>query len=154
MRVFTGLDDLERAVGQELGVSSWHTVAADRVLAFADATGDHHWLHTSPDRAAASPFGSLIAHGYLTLALTSAFVEEIYDLEGVAMRVNYGLDKVRFARAVPVGSRLRGRAVLEQVDRRAGSALVAIKMTVEMTGETQLPAEVVCVARTLTYVTE
>ncbi|MFF6983487.1 MaoC family dehydratase [Streptomyces sp. NPDC008343] len=150
MRVFTDLDRLEAAVGEPLGVSSWHDVSQERVLAFADATGDFNWLHTSPERAAATAFGSTIAHGYLTLALTSAFAEEMYRLDGVAMRINYGLDKVRFVRAVPVGARVRGRGVLRRVDRRPGAALVAITMTVE----TEQPAEVVCVAETLTYVTE
>jgi acyl dehydratase len=148
VRVFTNLGQLEGSVGEVLGSSDWHDITQERVLAFADATGDHNWLHTSPELASASPFGSTIAHGYLTLALTAAFAEEIYQVDVVAMRVNYGLDRVRFVRPVPVGSQVRGTATLRRFERRADAALLGIEMTVE----TRSPAQTVCVADTLTYV--
>lgn len=147
MRIFTDLTQLEAAVGETLGTSDWYDITEERVTAFADATEDHNWLHTSPERAAASPFGTTIAHGYLTLALTAAFAEGIYEISGATIRVNYGLDRVRFVSAVAVGSQIRGTAVLRRVERRDDAAVLAVQMTVE----TKDPARTVCVADTLTY---
>ncbi len=106
-QVFTSAPELRAAVGQELGVSDWLEVDQKRIDLFADATGDHQWIHVDPERAAEGPFGSTIAHGYLTLSLLPALVPQILRVEGVRMGVNYGTDKVRFPAPVPVGSRLR-----------------------------------------------
>jgi len=103
-KIFQGIDELQQAAGTHLGYSDWHTVTQQQIDLFADATGDHQWIHIDPDKAAAGPFGSTIAHGYLTLSLVPMFVSEIYDVQGVSMGVNYGVDKVRFPAPVPVGS--------------------------------------------------
>lgn len=112
MRVFTGPEDLAAAVGEEIGTSTWLTIDQQRIDTFADATGDHQWIHVDPERAAGGPFGTTIAHGYLTLSLVVPFMLEIYRVENRTHAVNYGLNKVRFVAPVPVGSRLRGRLVL------------------------------------------
>ena len=121
MRVFTTLDEVSAAVGQELGTSDWLLVDQDRVDAFADATGDHQWIHVDVERAKAGPFGGPIAHGYLTLSLGPMLGDQTWRVEGVAMGVNYGIDKLRFPAPVPVGSRLRlGVQVLEVTDIDGG----------------------------------
>ena len=101
MRIFDGIPELTAAAGEELGTSDWLTVDQDRINAFADATGDHQWIHVDTERAAAGPFGGTIAHGMLTLSLLSAFLPQIYRVDGVAMVINYGLNKVRFPAPVP-----------------------------------------------------
>src|SRR3954454_14615676 len=107
--------ELESLVGEELGSSDWHLVDQERVNSFAEVTGDHQWIHVDPERAAAGPFGGTIAHGYLTLSLSNAFLPEIVEFRGITMGVNYGTGKVRFPAPVPVGSRIRGRATLTEV---------------------------------------
>ncbi len=131
---FRGIDELARAVGTHLGHSAWHTISQEQVDRFADATGDHQWIHVAQERAARGPFGSTIAHGYLTLSLVPMLAWEIYTVEGVSMGVNYGANKVRFPSPVPVGSRVRGGVellALEEVP--AGHQLVA-RVTVEREG--------------------
>ena len=108
--VFDGLDEVRAAVGRDLGNSDWLEITQERVNQFAEATGDHQWIHVDPERAAAGPFGGTIAHGYLTLSLSNAFLPEIVEVRGVPMGVNYGTGKVRFPAPVPVGSRMRRRA--------------------------------------------
>ncbi|MDQ4119349.1 MAG: MaoC family dehydratase [Actinomycetota bacterium] len=134
MMTFRGIDELARAVGTHLGHSAWHTISQEQVDRFADATGDHQWIHVAQERAARGPFGSTIAHGYLTLSLVPMLAWEIYTVEGVSMGVNYGANKVRFPSPVPVGSRVRGGVellALEEVP--AGHQLVA-RVTVEREG--------------------
>jgi acyl dehydratase len=111
-RVFSSLDEFKAAAGEELGTSDWVTVTQEQIDTFADATGDHQWIHVDPERAASGPFGGTIAHGYLTLSLLPVFVEQIYTIEGLAFGMNYGANKVRFPSPVPVDSRLRATATL------------------------------------------
>jgi acyl dehydratase len=111
-RVFSSLDEFKAAAGEELGTSDWVTVTQQQIDTFADATGDHQWIHVDPERAASGPFGGTIAHGYLTLSLLPVFVEQIYTIEGLAFGMNYGANKVRFPSPVPVDSRLRATATL------------------------------------------
>ncbi|GAB2815770.1 MaoC family dehydratase [Streptomyces daliensis] len=145
-RVFTSTDELAAAVGEELGTSDWLTIDQKRVDLFADATGDHQWIHVDPERAKEGPFGTTIAHGYLTLSLLPALVPQIMRVEGMKMGVNYGVNKVRFPAPVPVGSRLRARAELSEItDVGGGAVQVAAKVTIEREGGDKP----VCVAETL-----
>ena len=115
MRTFTNLEELRSAVGSEIGTSEWFPVDQERIDTFADATGDHQWIHVDVDRAAAGPFGAPIAHGYLTLSLLVPMMAQIYQVSGMRMGVNYGLDRVRFVSPVPAGSRVRARATLREI---------------------------------------
>jgi acyl dehydratase len=112
MKIFETLADLAACVGQEVAVSDWITITQEQVNQFADATGDHQWIHVDPQRARQGPFGAPIAHGFLTLSLLPRFFESSLDVRGSRMGVNYGLNKVRFTAPVPVGSRLRARLSL------------------------------------------
>ncbi|MBA0124992.1 MaoC family dehydratase [Haloechinothrix sp. YIM 98757] len=134
MRVFHGLDELKQAVGEHLGYSEWHTISQERVNQFAEATGDHQWIHVDPERAAHGPFGGTIAHGYLTLSLLPMLSQEIYRVEGLSMGVNYGSNKVRFPAAVPVGSRVRAGAELVDVAAGQNGAQATVRVTVELEG--------------------
>lgn len=129
--VVLGLAGLSSLVGSELGTSDWHEVTQSQVDAFADATGDHQWIHVDPERAAKSPFGSTIAHGYLTLALVPALLAEAVRVEGISMGVNYGANRIRFPSPVPVGSRLRLRARLDALDEVQGGAQGTLSITME-----------------------
>jgi acyl dehydratase len=145
-RVFTSADELRAAVGQELGTSDWLEIDQKRIDLFADATGDHQWIHVDPERASEGPFGSTIAHGYLTLSLLPALVPQIMRVEGVRMGVNYGSNKVRFPSPVPVGSRLRARATLTDVSETPdGGVQITAQVTVERDGGDKP----VCVAQSL-----
>lgn len=132
--VFETPDDLLGAVGSELGTSEWVTIEQDRIDGFADATGDHQWIHVDPAAAAAGPFGATIAHGYLTLALTNQFLPQIVRVDGVSMGINYGVNKVRFPQPVTVGSRVRGHATLTAADEIGGGVQAVITITVEIEG--------------------
>ena len=145
MRVFSGLEELAAAAGEQLGVSEWHTVTQQQVDEFARATGDEQWIHVDPVRAAAGPFGAPIAHGYLTLSLVPMLVREVYAIEGLAMGVNYGCNKVRFPAPVPVGSRVRGAVELLSVTPAAMGSQVTTRVTIELEGSDK-PA---CVAETV-----
>ena len=145
MRIFLSLDEIKAAAGTELGVSDWLEIDQQRVDRFAEATGDHQWIHVDPQRAASGPFGTTIAHGYLTLSLIPYFAVQNYRIEGGRMSVNYGLDKVRFITPVPVGSRLRGRTELVTVDELESGAQLSFRTTIEIEG-VERPA---CVAETL-----
>jgi acyl dehydratase len=145
MRVFTGLDDLLQAQGTLLGASEWLTIEQERIDRFAEATGDHQWIHVDPERAAAGPFGATIAHGYLTLSLLPYFAAQNYRIDGARMSVNYGLNKVRFISPVHVGSRLRGVTELAEVGVLDTGAQLVFRTTIELEGS-QKPA---CVAETL-----
>lgn len=116
MRTFETLADLAVCVGQEVAVSEWTTITQEQVNRFAEATGDHQWIHVDVERAKAGPFGAPIAHGFLTLSLLPSFFDTALDIKGVRMGVNYGLNRVRFPSPVPVGSRLRGRLTLQSAE--------------------------------------
>ena len=146
MRVFNGIDELEAAVGEDLGTSSWHTVTQEEVNLFAEATGDHQWIHVDVEKAKDSPYGGTIAHGYLTLSLIPRFAYEVYRVDGLSSMLNYGANKVRFPTPVPVGSRIRGHIALQEVTRGEGMAQAVARMTVELEGS----AKPACVAETVT----
>jgi acyl dehydratase len=116
MRTFETLAGLAACVGQEVAVSDWTTVTQEQVNRFAEATGDHQWIHVDVERAKAGPFGAPIAHGFLTLSLLPAFFDAALDIKGARMGVNYGLNRVRFPSPVPVGSRLRARLTLQAAE--------------------------------------
>jgi acyl dehydratase len=145
MRSFEHLTDLQTLVGQELGVSDWISVDQQRIDLFAAATGDHQWIHVDPVRAAKGPFGTTIAHGFLTLSLLPEMSASAFELRDSRMGVNYGLGKVRFPAPVPAGSRLRGRFRLTRYDPLEGGA----QLTVEVTMEREGADKPVCVAESL-----
>ena len=145
MRVFQTFDELTEAVGQDLGSTEWFEVTQERVDAFADATGDHQWIHVDVDRAKDGPFKGTIAHGYLTLSLIPQFTPELFSLETPGAKLNYGVNKVRFPNPVKVGSRIRAQAEIADVsDVPAGKQMVT-RYTIEIEGESK-PA---CVAETV-----
>ena len=126
--------DLNRAVGQHLGYSEWLTITQERINQFAEATGDHQWIHVDPVRAKDGPFGACIAHGYLTLSLVNLFLPQIVEVRGIRMGVNYGVDKVRFPAPVRVGARIRGGGELIRVEEVKGGVQATIRVTVEIEG--------------------
>jgi acyl dehydratase len=145
MRTFTSTDQLSDAVGEDLGTTEWLEITQDRVDAFADATGDHQWIHVDVDRAKEGPFGGTIAHGYLTLSLIPQFTPELFELETPGAKLNYGVNKVRFPNPVKVGKRIRATAQIAEVtDVPAGKQLVT-RYTLEIEDESK-PA---CVAETV-----
>ena len=131
---FNGIDEVRAAVGTHLGYSDWLEIDQARIDLFADATGDHQWIHVDPERAADGPFGTTIAHGYLTVSLTNLFLPQIVEVRGVSMGVNYGVNKIRFPAPVPVGSRLRAGAELTAVDEVHGGVQTTMTITVEIEG--------------------
>lgn len=142
---FGSIDELRTSVGEHLGYSEWWEITQDRVNAFADATDDHQFIHVDPERAAQTPFGGPIAHGYLTLSMAVPLVSQIVAVEGIRMAVNYGTNKVRFPAPVPVGSRLRAGAVLQSVEDVPGGVQVVLAVTFEVEGGDKP----VCVAETV-----
>jgi acyl dehydratase len=139
MRVFNGVDDLRGAVGTRVGSSDWVTVEQDRIDTFADATGDHQWIHVDADRAKDGPFTTTIAHGFLTLSLLPVLLAQVYKVDGVRMGINYGLNKVRFTSPLPVGSKIRGSVELADVTDVDGGVQITNTVTVEIEGS-QRPA--------------
>ncbi|MEU6330139.1 MaoC family dehydratase [Streptomyces sp. NPDC047049] len=133
-RVFGSLDELRGAVGEELGTSDWLEIDQKRIDLFAEATGDHQWIHVDQEKAAAGPFGTTIAHGYLTLSLLPAFVPQLMRVDNVKMGINYGTNKVRFPATVPVGSRLRATARIADVTEVPGGVQLATVVTIEREG--------------------
>ncbi|MER6012862.1 MaoC family dehydratase [Streptomyces bluensis] len=133
-RTFTSADELKAAVGEQLGYSDWLEIDQKRIDLFAEATGDHQWIHVDPERAATGPFGTTIAHGYLTLSLLPLLVPQVMKVDNVTMGVNYGTNKVRFPAPVPVGSRLRATAVLKEVTEAGGGVQVTAAVSVEREG--------------------
>ncbi|MDF2667474.1 MAG: acyl dehydratase [Microbacterium sp.] len=127
-------DDIAGLAGTDLGWSDWLEVTQDRVDLFADATDDHQWIHTDPERAKDGPFGGAIAHGFLSLSLAVKFWTELLDVTGVITKVNYGLDKVRFISPVKVGSRVRMNAVIAEITEIAGGYQLAVDQTIEIDG--------------------
>ncbi|AKE91601.1 MULTISPECIES: MaoC family dehydratase [Rhodococcus] len=134
MRTFNGIDEIEAAVGEDLGHSDWLEITQERVNQFADATGDHQWIHVDPERAKSGPFGRTIAHGYLTLSLLPVLGSQIFAIEGLKMKINYGANKVRFPSPVPVGSKVRATAKFASLERTAKGANLTVTYTVEAEG--------------------
>jgi acyl dehydratase len=145
MRVFSNIDEFTQAKGEHLGRGDWHVVTQEQVDTFADATGDHQWIHVDTERAKAGPFGTTIAHGYLTLSLIPMLGAQIYTVQGLSMGINYGTNKVRFPKPVPVGSKVRASADLVDVSDVAQGKQAVVRYTIEIEGEDK-PA---CVAETV-----
>jgi acyl dehydratase len=144
--VINGLDELETRVGADLGRSQWMQVTQERVDKFADATGDHQWIHVDVEAARSGPFGGTIAHGYLTLSLVIPMFSELLSVQGVRMGINYGLNRVRFPTPVPVGSRIRLAGKLAAVEELSGDSMqVLVDLTVELEGS----AKPACVAQAI-----
>jgi acyl dehydratase len=134
--VFARPADLHAAVGQPLGESDWLTITQERIDLFAEATGDHQWIHVDPVRAKQGPFGATIAHGYLTQSLVNHFLPQILEVRGITMGVNYGADRVRFPAPVPVGARIRGRGELLSAEAtKDGGVQAVVRVTVEIEGQ-------------------
>src|SRR5919112_817420 len=131
MRTITGLEELKAAEGDTLGTSDWHEVTQEAIDTFADVTGDHQWIHVDPERAKDTPFGGTIAHGYYTLSLAPRFMEEVVRFDGFAFALNYGLGKVRFPAALPVGKRVRASVTLAKVEDIQGGAQVTLAYAFE-----------------------
>lgn len=146
MKTFKTLSELAACTGQEVAVSDWITITQQQVNLFAEATGDHQWIHVDPEKARTGPFGGPIAHGFLTLSLLPKFFEASFEIIGSRLGVNYGLNRVRFTAPVPVGSRLRARMKLlaaEPIDN------AGMQMSWEVTVEREGSAKPVCVAESL-----
>ena len=134
-QVFNSAAAVLQAVGQDLGTTEWLRISQERIQTFADATGDHQWIHVDPDRARQGPFGTTIAHGYLTLSLANLFLPQLVQYEGLKMGVNYGCDKVRFPAPVPVGSHVRGHGQVIAAEPVAGDGVqVTVRITVQIQG--------------------
>jgi acyl dehydratase len=134
-------------VGAELGPTDWIDIDQARIDLFADATGDHQWIHVDPERAAAGPFGATIAHGYLTLSLVNLFLPGLVSVDGASMGVNVGLEKVRFPAPVPAGSRVRGRGLVVSADEVGGGVQVVVRVTIEVEGNDKPAAVIDTVSR-------
>jgi acyl dehydratase len=143
--IFHSAEELRAAIGRQTGPTDWVAMEQSRIDAFADATDDHQWIHVDPARAAAGPFGSTIAHGYLTLSLVNLFLPDLVRVDGAKMGVNYGTGKVRFPAAVKVGARIRGRAQVIEATDVPGGVQVMVRVTIEIEGGDR-PA---CVADTI-----
>ncbi len=128
-------DTLLTLSGKDLGVTDYREISQEQVNTFADATDDHQWIHVDPERAKEGPFGAPIAHGFLTLSLIIPFWGELFDVEGVTTKLNYGLDKVRFTAPVPVGSKVRMRARIAEVAEVKGGAQIKVEATIEIEGQ-------------------
>lgn len=150
-RIFATADELTAAVGEHLGFSDWVLVDQARIDAFADATGDHQWIHVDPDRAASGPFGSTVAHGYLTLSLLPVLVASLADYAGWPVKINYGSNKVRFPMPVPVNSSVRAGVQVAAVTEVPAGVQVEMTVTVEIrTPSGDIAAKPALVAETLT----
>ncbi|WHU46100.1 MaoC family dehydratase [Gordonia sp. L191] len=149
-RVFSSLDDVKAAIGEDLGSGEWLEITQERVNQFAEATGDHQWIHVDPERAKAGPFGAPIAHGFLTLSLLPMLAGSIFTVEGPKLVINYGLNKVRFPNPVPVGSRIRANAVITSVEEGPKGVTMVVVNTVEIEGSDK-PACVAENVRVMVY---
>jgi acyl dehydratase len=145
MRSFETIAEFKDLVGQEIGVSDWITVTQERIQLFADATNDHQWIHLDAERAKAGPFGTTIAHGFLTLSLLPEMAASAFGVRETRMGVNYGLNKVRFPAPVPSGSRLRGRFKLIGYEPLEGGAQLTVQVTMEREGSDKP----VCIAESI-----
>ncbi len=137
--------DLMEGVGKTAGPTDWVAIEQSRINMFADATDDHQWIHTDPERAASGPFGGAIAHGYLTLAMVNRFLPDLLEVKHISMGVNYGCGKVRFPNVVKAGARIRGRAEVIDVEEVKGGVQSTVRVTIEVEGEDR-PA---CIADTI-----
>jgi len=146
MKIFSSYSDVTAFIGQSLPATEWLEVTQTQINQFADATGDHQWIHIDPERAAKGPFGSTIAHGFLTLSLLPQLMQSSYAIDGARMGVNYGLNRVRFPAPVPAGSRVRGHAKLLAAEAIAPDGL---QMTWEITIEREGGDKPVCVAESV-----
>ena len=146
-RQFGSLDELRAAAGTRLGSSDWFTITQERIDRFADATDDHQWIHVDPEQAKAGPFGGTVAHGFLTLSLLPVLLGQVYQVSGVRMAVNYGLDRVRFPAPALSGSRVRARVDLLEVADVAGGVQVKSEVTVEAEGQPKPVCVAVALAR-------
>jgi acyl dehydratase len=145
MRKFGSLDEFVAAKGEDLGYSEWHTITQEQVNAFAEATGDHQWIHIDVERAKSGPFGGTIAHGYLTVSLLPILMTEIFRVENITMGINYGLDRVRFPAPVLTGSKIRASATLTDVKPNPLGLRAYIRITIEIEGQ----EKAACVADTI-----
>ena len=145
MRVFSSFEEIESAAGEEIGTTDWVEITQDRVNQFADATGDHQWIHVDVDKAKDGPFGGTIAHGYLTLSLLPWLGSQVFTLETPGAKLNYGVNKVRFPSPVPVGSRVRATASVGEVTDVSAGKQLTLKYVVEIEDQDK-PA---CVAETV-----
>jgi len=143
--VLKDIDELKARASSHLGYSQWREITQDQVNQFADATDDHQWIHVDVERAKSGPFGQTIAQGYLTLSLAVPMLEEILDVKGTKLIVNYGLNRVRFPAPVPVGSRIRLGALLKQVEDASGGVQAFVEATFELEGGAKPP----CIAEIL-----
>ena len=134
-RTINGIDELKALVGEELGTSDWLEITQERVNQFAEATGDHQWIHVDPERAKDGPFGGTIAHGYLTMSLGPVLLPQVVTVTGFSMALNYGLNKLRFPSPVPVGSKLRLSAQLMDVEDINGGVQTTYRLTFEVEGQ-------------------
>jgi acyl dehydratase len=147
MKIYETLEDLKPLVGENIGTSDWLPIDQQRINKFADATGDHQWIHVDVGRAKSGPFGTPIAHGFLTLSLLPAFLQTAFEIRKSTMGVNYGLNKVRFIKPVPVNSRLRAHFKLLNWEPLDGNgAQLLIEMSIELEGA----SKPVCVAESIT----
>jgi acyl dehydratase len=147
--VLDGVDAVIKAVGNHLGYSDWLEITQDRIDGFADATGDHQWIHVDRERAKDGPFGTTIAHGYLTMSLSNLFLPQIVDVQGFDLGVNYGVNKVRFPAPVPVGSRIRAGAELVEAEPVPGGVQTIVRITIEVEGGSKPACIVEAVSRYL-----
>jgi acyl dehydratase len=129
------IEELEQSGERELGTSAWQTITQEQINTFADATGDHQWIHVDPERAAEGPFGTTVAHGYLTLSMLPMLLSEVVSVSDAVMGLNYGMEKIRFTSPVPVGSRVRLRAKLLKTQRRGPSVIWNVGVEVEIEGK-------------------
>lgn len=150
MRIFENAAELEGAVGQELGVSGWHQLQQEQIQAFADATLDHQWIHLDAERAASGPFGATVAHGYLSLSMLPYLAAQVYRVQGAAMVINYGLNKVRFPAPAAVNSRIRDRLTLKSVTATAHGRQVVFVHEIDLEGS----AKPACIAETVALLRE
>ncbi|MEC5179099.1 MaoC family dehydratase [Arthrobacter sp. CG_A4] len=148
MRLFENVAELECLTGQEIGVSGWHRLEQSQIQAFADATLDQQWIHTDPERAADGPYGTTVAHGYLSLAMLPYLAGQVYRVRGAAVIINYGLDKVRFPAPARVGSRIRDRLTLTSVTGTVNGRQLRVLHRIELEGS-EKPA---CIAETVSLV--
>jgi len=142
MKIFQGIEEFSTAAGTDLGVTEWVMMDQHRIDKFADATGDHQWIHVDPEKAASGPFGGTIAHGLLTLGLLPVLLQQLYRVDGIRMAVNYGFNKVRFITPVPVGSNVRASSRVVEVTDLDGAVQATMSTTIEVEGSDK-PAAVV-----------
>ena len=146
---FDSLADLTNAVGTDLGATEWLTIDQDRINQFADATGDHQWIHVDVEAAKQGPFGTTIGHGYLTMSLCAPFLGQLLSVGGISMGINYGVDKARFISPVPAGGRVRGTGQIVSATEIPGGAQVVTRITIELEGAAKPAAVVDTVTRFL-----